>query len=351
MKLLILTQKIDINDDILGFFHRWVEEFAKHCEKVIVICLQKGEYRLPENVKVLSLGKEQGRSKIKYIFNFYKYIWQERKNYDAIFAHMNSEYVVLGGLLWKLLKKKILLWNNHLIGNLATRLAVKIADKSFYTSPFSFNARKSGKKGKQMPAGIDIEKFKSQNSNLPDGKVGFKTQNRILSLGRISPVKGLKILIEAVKLLDKEKIDFVLNIAGEPGEKDREYFEKIRILSKELESKGKIKFLGKISNYKTPEIYNQNEIFINLTNLGSLDKTILEAMSCEILVLVSNKSFEGILPEEIIFEENNAEDLKKKLIALLKKDEKEKEKLKKKLRDYAVKNHSLSSLIQKILYE
>ena len=79
MKLLIITQKVDINDDVLGFFHRWIEEFAKHCEKITVICLQKGEYNLPDNVKVLSLGKEGAMAKIKYALNFYKYIWQERK--------------------------------------------------------------------------------------------------------------------------------------------------------------------------------------------------------------------------------------------------------------------------------
>ena len=59
MKLLIITQKVDINDPVLGFFHRWLEEFAKHYEFVTVICLEKGEHRLPENVKVLSLGKEK----------------------------------------------------------------------------------------------------------------------------------------------------------------------------------------------------------------------------------------------------------------------------------------------------
>jgi len=58
MKLLIITQKVDMNDDVLGFMHGWINEFAKHCEKITVICLQKGEHELSDNVKVLSLGKE-----------------------------------------------------------------------------------------------------------------------------------------------------------------------------------------------------------------------------------------------------------------------------------------------------
>ena len=59
MKLLITTQTVNINDPVLGFFHRWLKEFAENCEQVTVICLQVGEYQLPPNVKVISLGKEK----------------------------------------------------------------------------------------------------------------------------------------------------------------------------------------------------------------------------------------------------------------------------------------------------
>ena len=60
MKLLICTQKVDKNDDLLGFFHAWIAEFAQNCEGVTVVCLFRGEVDLPENVRVLSLGKESG---------------------------------------------------------------------------------------------------------------------------------------------------------------------------------------------------------------------------------------------------------------------------------------------------
>ena len=47
MKLLIITQKVNKIDPILGFFHGWIIEFAKHFESITVICLEKGEYNLP----------------------------------------------------------------------------------------------------------------------------------------------------------------------------------------------------------------------------------------------------------------------------------------------------------------
>ncbi|MCD5381655.1 MAG: hypothetical protein LR008_03730, partial [Candidatus Pacebacteria bacterium] len=107
MKLLIITQVLDTEHPILGFFHRWVEEFAKHCEQVHVICLQEGRHDLPDNVTVHSLGKESHQTggatlkrtegtgkvvprvlsrlitKLTYILRFYKLIWQLRHEYDG----------------------------------------------------------------------------------------------------------------------------------------------------------------------------------------------------------------------------------------------------------------------------
>ena len=114
MRLLICTQKVDKRDPILGFFHSWIEEFAKHCSQVIVICLEKGEFDLPENVTIFSLGKEENKHgyavKLLYCWSFYKFIWRYRKEYDTIFVHMNKEYVVLGGIFWRLFK-----WNTILL--------------------------------------------------------------------------------------------------------------------------------------------------------------------------------------------------------------------------------------------
>jgi len=340
MKLLIITQKVDVEDDILGFFHHWIEKISQRFDFVNVICLWQGKYFLPQNVKVFSLGKETGKLKIKYIFRFYKYIWRLRKDYDAVFVHMNPVYVVLGGIFWKIWNKKIFLWYNHQIGTAITRIGIRLADKVFYTSPFSFASK--FKKSKIMPAGIDTEIFK-RNDKIQ------KIPNSILYLGRISPIKNLGVLIGAVKLLDKEGKDFILNIVGEPGEKDLEYFKGIKNLSKNLEAKGKIKFLGKIPNYMTPVVYNQNEIFINLSPAGSFDKTILEAMACQNIVIVSNKSFQGILSDYLIFEEKTPEDLKNKILNIFNMKKEENENLGRELRQYTVQNHNLDNLIEKTL--
>lgn len=346
MKLLVITQKVDINDDILGFFHRWIEKFSAKLDFLNVLCLQLGQYSLPQNVRVFSLGKEKGRSRIRGLFRFYKYLWQLRKDHDAVFVHMNPIYVVLGGIFWKIQGKKIYLWHNHQHGNLITRIAVLLSDTVFYTSPFSFSAK--FKKSKIMPAGIDTDKFRPQISNL-------KVKNSILYAGRFSPVKNVDVLIRAADLLDKKGIDFVLNIVGAPGDDERENFQKIKALAKDLESKGKIIFLGKATNSQLPAIYNQNDIFVNLTQAGSFDKTILEAMACQNIVLVSNPAYRKILPKDLretmMFKERSCDDLAQKILHLMQLPEDVKQKWGLRLREIVVKEHNLDDLIGKIIYE
>ena len=338
MRLLIITQKVDANDDNLGFFHGWLEKFAENFEKIITVCLERGQYKLPANVKVLSLGKEQNNfqssifKKTKYLVNFYKYIWRERNSYDAVFVHMNQEYVILGGIFWKLFSKRILMWRNHLVGGFFTKIAVFLSDVVFYTSPFAFVAMY--KKAKIMPVGIDTEKFQISNfkSRIP---------NSILYLGRISPIKKLDVLMDAFKILKDKKTNFNAKIIGNALKRDRKYYENL---------KQRIDIEEGMPNYKTPEIYNQYEIFVNLTPAGSMDKTIFEAMACGCLTLVCNRSLNRQIDKRLFFKENDAGDLAFKLEKILSLSNLEKQSIIKGLRDFVVYRHNLNFLIQE-LYE
>lgn len=339
MRLLVCTQKVDKNDAVLGFFHGWLFELAKRYERVTVICLGKGEYDLPKNVKVLSLGKEEGKSRLQYMLNFYKYIWQERKNYDTVFVHMNEEYVLLGWKIWKLLGKNIYLWRNHKIGSILTRLAVMFSNAVFYTSKGSFTAQFV--KSKMMPVGIDSNFF-ARKSNIA------KIPRSILFLGRISPVKNVDTFVDALLILQKKNVEFNAYIYGTAPETDRAYFEKIKTQAQSLIKNGKLVFKNEVPNTNTPEIYNAHEIFVNLTSSGSFDKTIIEAMLCENVVLISNESLRDFVGEEYMFKNRDADNLATKLTYFLDMNNEEKEKRGKILRSIA-KKHSLEKLMDELL--
>ena len=195
MKLLVITQKVNRQDPVLGFFHNWVSKFAGKFERITLIGLENGAYDLPGNVQVYSLGKEVSSSKIKYVFNFYKYIWRERANYDAVFVHMNQEYILLGGLFWRIFGKKVYMWRNHHAGSVLTDLAVSFCKHVFCTSKYSFTAKYP--KTILMPVGVDLEKFSIFNFQFSNQE----RKNKILFLGRIARTKNVHIFIESLNLL------------------------------------------------------------------------------------------------------------------------------------------------------
>ncbi|MFA5736560.1 MAG: glycosyltransferase family 4 protein [Candidatus Paceibacterota bacterium] len=340
MKLLIITQKVDKNDPILGFFHGWLKEFAEHVKQMTIICLEKGEYDL-SGVKVLSLGKEEGQSKFKYIWRFYKYLWQERKNYDTVFVHMNQEYVLLAGCWWRLMGKKITMWRNHHAGNCLTNLAVALCHKIFCTSRYSYTAK--FKKNILMPVGINLSFFNSLEKNN-DFRLG-----KILFLARLAPVKKPDIFISALKLLAEDRVDFKVSFYGDYLPDNQIWAETLKQNVADSILVDNLTFYAGVTNHQAPKIYRSHEIFVNLSSSGMYDKTIFEAMACGCLVLVCNQNLIGEIDDRLIFEEDDFVDLAKKLRELLGLAPAEKRKLVSELQDYVARHHGLKLLVEKLI--
>ncbi len=339
MKLLFITQKADLQDDVLGFVHRWIEKLAEQYSHLTVICLEKGKCSLPENVHVLSLGKEGRQSRLVYLLRFYQYIWSMRKGYDAVFVHMNPIYVVTGFIFWRLLRKQIFLWYNHERGNWIAKAAVRRVQKVFYTSPFSFAAQ--FRNSQQMPAGIDTNLF------CPDVEQQ-KERNSLLYVGRLSRIKNVDVLIEALNRLNHKGLEFVLHIVGAPGNNDVDYYSALRKQAAEMEEAGKIYFNGKMPNHQIPQFYQKSQILFNLSPPGLFDKTILEAMACGCLVLVSSPAFKHAIPGTCMFNETDPEDLAKKIEDLLKLPDKLQQEYGERFREYVVQNHGLEMLVGRL---
>lgn len=331
MKLLIITQKIDKNDPVLGFFHNWVKKFSENYESINVICLYKGECDLPKNVRVFSLGKEKGESKIKYILNFYKYIWQLRNEYNSILVHMNQEYILLAGVMWKIMNKNVYMWRNHHSGSLLTDIASMFCKKVFCTSKFSYTAKYS--KTEIMPVGVDLENFK------PNKNIARLTKS-ILSIGRISPSKNIHILVDVINKINDPSVKVV--VYGDPIEKDKIYYEELK-----KKSSGLIEFHKGVPNIETIDLYSKYEIFINLSSSGMYDKTIFEAMACGCIVIASNENLRGNINDDLIFKNDDIVELENKIRKVLNYSEEEKKEILDSLYGF-YKNHSLDILSKRL---
>lgn len=370
MRLLILTQVVDHADPILGFFHEWITELAARCERVTVICLREGVHNLPTHVRVLSLGKEKRTpsrpnvvrtsrvrslfsflfslfsrslfslsSRARYVYRFYRYAWRERKNYDAVFVHMNQEYVLAAGLLWRLMGKRVILWRNHYAGSFLTGIAAHLAHRVCFTSAHSYTARYHN--AVRMPVGIPDHLFFA-------GGVA-RAPHSILSLGRITPSKKIEQLIEALALLAARGVPFSATIAGGTQPEHEAYREGLVAQAARAGIADRVLFLPGVSYEQTRELYASHEVFVNMSRSGMLDKTIFEAMLCETLVTTCNRDLRTEIDERYCFSEDSPADIARVLGDLLKLPAPDRQRAGQELRSYVFAHHSLAHLADRLI--
>lgn len=331
MKLLITTQAVDLDDPVLGFFHAWIIELSKHYEKVTVICLREGRKNLPSNVHVYALGEG---NKLSRGLAFLRLVSRLKYEYDAVFVHMNPEYIVLGGLYWRMIGKRIVLWYTHKNVDFKLRIATLFVDTVLTASKESF--RLASSKVKVVGHGIEIPEVvhKSKNGAL-----------RILTAGRITKSKHLFEMLDAVELLVKGGTDFIFTIVGAPATRDDKKYE---LLLREKIKTGplaqRVMYLGGIPNAKVMELLaTEADVFLNLSSTGSLDKAVLEALASGVPAVSSNEAFREILrPSGLFVEHVTAQEV---VLALRNARSVNPEPL----RGYVRTNHSLGELIPKIV--
>jgi glycosyltransferase involved in cell wall biosynthesis len=332
MRLLICTQTVDSDDPVLGFFHRWIEEFSKNCERVTVVCLREGAHNLPSNVRVYSLGKEKGGNRLLYTARFLKLIVSLRRSYDSVFVHMNPEYVVLGGLFWRAARKRVYMWRNHWKGGLITDIAVALSHKIFCTSKASYIAKYQ--KNVLMPVGIDTDTFKPVPGVI-------RRPRSVLSLGRIAPSKNIHVILEALHLLKQRGVAFTASVYGDALPKDQGYLIAQKQFVADHNLSDRVSFYPGVKNSETPAIYSAHEIFVNASASGMFDKTIFEAIACGCTSIASSRDYLEFSGPQYWFEGIDA-------LTLAEKIEKAFVSPQKNVRDNLLFTHELSELANRL---
>jgi len=348
MKLLVITQKYDVNDSNLGAFIDWWDKLSEKMEKVYVLALLKLSEPTMANMKVISMGKEKGAGIFRKIIGFYSGLFKTIGKADAILVHMIPKYVFLAAPVAFFYRKPIYMWYTGVAANWQLKLAVLFCKKVFtaHEAAMRINTPKRIITGH----GIDINKFSISNFQFSNDEI------TILSVGRITPSKGHDFIIRAIADLIKSGYSIKLKIIGGViQEYHQEYFEYLKRLAKDLKINEKVEFLGPVSYDKMPVYLQSAEILINAVPFGGLDKVILEAMASCVIPLTSNSAFTNVFPKNfsknLVFKQNKIEDLKEKLKHILDKKLYENEMLCRELREVVVKNHDLNNLIDRIIKE
>ncbi len=373
MSILIICQKLAEDDDLLGAFVAWVRSISKRADRVFVICLAKGEYHLPENCQVYSLGKERGVGRIRRWFNFFGLMFKLAPKCEATFSHMSPIFSIASWPFVKLFRKKATLWYAHGAVTWKIKLAEKCVDIIFTST--SEGCRIKSKKIKVVGQGIDVEKFKPlwqdtrykiqdtnkfQSSKSKLFQINNKCQMtndefQMVSIGRIAPSKDYETMILAAEELVKRGVsDFEIKVIGKPGiGADEKYFEKIKEIVKDKNLKEQIKFIGAIPNKETVKYYQEAKIYLNMSQTGSLDRAIVEAMACGCIVLTCNEAAAASLKNAdlswLMYDKKDYMGLANKILEIKKLETEKLMEIGLKLRREVVENHSVERLGEKVV--
>lgn len=343
-KIIVITQKVDKNDDLLGFFTSWIRELSNYFDQVDVIALEKGAYDLPNNVKVYSIGKERNYSKLKRFLIFYRLLFKLLPGSSAVFAHMSPIFAIASWPVAKLFRCRVVLWYLHRSVTLRLRLALLLSNNIVTAAKESLRIKSN--KIIEVGHGIDVAFFRNDKSWQE------KSCINIISVGRISPIKNLETLIQAVSIMNKNKISIKVDIIGRPiMNKDNKYLSDLKRLTEDLQLQNIINFAGFVPYSNIADFYKKGDIAVNLAPRGGVDKVVLEAMASGLLVLATNETlapYFGEYRKDLVFKYGDFEDLADKISNLISLQSSDKREMSDFLVGSVEQNHNLVNTIQRI---
>jgi glycosyltransferase involved in cell wall biosynthesis len=181
---------------------------------------------------------------------------------------------------------------------------------------------------------VDLNLFKPSNLKESRNKVGIDDRFTVLFVGRLIPIKGIKLLVEIARQLDQ--IQFVF-VGGGPLESF--------LKSASIQSPN-IKFLGQVQNVHLPYYYNSADIFcIPSQYEEGLGRVVMESVACGTPVIGSNRGgISEALGETVSILVKPTHNNLKNVIKTLYTDKEKLKTLKNNCRDYAIMNYSEQNL-------
>ena len=177
--------------------------------------------------------------------------------------------------------------------------------------------KNGAKKGEVIPNGVDINKFKKIDSEDLRRKLNIKEDEKvILTVSRLVKKNGVDDLIKAGQHLD---FPFKILIIG-IGEQEKELVR----LTKELNLKSKIVFIGYVDYVNLSKYYSLADVFVRPSLSEGLGNVFLEAMVCGLPVIGTEV---GGIPDflkdketGLFCEVNNPKDIAEKIKEILEND-------------------------------
>lgn len=303
MNLLIINFEMNSHSNVLAWQIKVAKELSFHFKKVTVFThIYSGE-ELPSNMEVKLFSSFLMKAPMrfvggKWLAGLYLLPCFIKGHFDVCFIHMNHKWSYRFFFYFKIFKIKTLMWYAHGTVTWSLRMSHYCIDKVITSTPEGFRL----KSNKVNVIGQSID------SKLFDLIREVPATNRFIYIGRISRRKRIDLLL---KVLEQTNCVFDLNldliIIGDAiNQQDQTYLKELKAFTYETKLANKVYFEGFVKMEQIPKFYRDVFLHVNVSETGSMDKTIIESLSCGCPVLTSNVALLKLLqetPECIISDE------------------------------------------------
>jgi D-inositol-3-phosphate glycosyltransferase len=136
-----------------------------------------------------------------------------------------------------------------------------------------------------VPLGVDLDRFRPIDKDEARRQLGFEDAKIILFVGRIEPLKGVDILINAAAMLESDVDCSVLIVGGD--ESSRSQVAELQGLASDLGIGHRVAFVGAVDHERLPLFYNAADVCVVPSHYESFGLVAVEAMACGVPVVAS----------------------------------------------------------------
>lgn len=136
-----------------------------------------------------------------------------------------------------------------------------------------------------IPLGVDLDRFRPSAKDQARTKLGLTDERIVLFVGRIEPLKGLDILINAAAMLESDVDCSVLVVGGD--ETTQAGVDELRELARERGIEQRVAFVGAVDHDLLPLYYNAADVCVVPSHYESFGLVAVEAMASGVPVVAS----------------------------------------------------------------
>lgn len=293
LRLLVIVYALDEDHPVLAWQCSVVQQLALKVDRLVVLAEKTGRVpAFPENVRVIELpGKVLGiprRLGARVLSNRFVFRLCRSEGINCALVHMAHRWAYALYPVFRLLGIPVTTWYAHGTVNTSLRLAVAASKRVLTSSPEG--CRVASDKVRCIGQAIDTDYFAPEKTQSTD---------RVIYVGRISSRKRIDSIYEVARhVAETEPRITGFDVIGAPVVVDDiAHCNSIQARAWHDGLEGYFRFQGAVPQRYVSRFYRRAFLHLNLSQTGSLDKTVLEALACGCPVLTTNPPFKSLLRE------------------------------------------------------